>query len=545
MSRRAITRRRRPHPPASLTRIVLDDGGGAGYRQVTACFIHEAADGLHYWACTDHTLYRASLASGGTEWDGTRITSFDTARFGASGIEGLFISSGGDIFVTAGGASGTDGVGSLVAVAVGKGTSQVAIADTDFVRLECNDHTESTPGTKFIPTSSLSSNSPSTGMSPNQWSFWEVEHDWEATGGLQIGDIIMSVYHRSESMRNAFIYVLRKRHGVWCINASPAGMMPSDYPTEEGMIGDPFLVWNSKWSRIVRHVHHITIDLEGYLVISTGDTAQASQILSSEEDFSYGGVRITTAAPHLLPSECIVKVAGHSISSLNMVSTVEPADATSFIMLDAFYEGVDGTGGTFSPKLAYEDGAGTDNFYRTWRVSPSLTAGAKGVPQQIAAGGNGNTAMVLLDDGYMLMGNDAAVQGTGSAMGITLWGSGTFLKTVYMADVAANDWPIFELVRHNNKVFAGVQRNAARTGGYLTYPASHGALLVADITKDPRDMEFRVLIESTADPKSPGFINVDRIWQARRRNIPGSATKLLFSVQPEYTQNGEFFSIDL
>lgn len=530
----SVAHPRRPVKPAGLTKRSFHDT--TAHTPPYAGFIHKDASGVnHVWATGNAILYKATDAAG-TTWGGTRLYNFNAwptaAPFGATGIEGLFITSGGDIFVTA-------GAGNMLAVGVGKGAAahNAAFAEDAFSYVLCNDTT-----TPFKPGATIGISGATTGFAPNQWSFWEIEHPWEAVGGLEIGDVIVGNYHRdtTDVVRAAFIWVMRKVDDVWYINAEPDFMEPAD----NEIINEPFVNWNTKFARVCKHIHHITMDQQGYLNFSTGDYRVTRAITSSAKATDSNLVVVTTTLDHQLSTGASVTIAGHTAGAgINGVKTVTVKNATTFSIDGSTYSQA-GADGTFTPNVAATD---EGDYYRLWRIKPSTTGSN---PELLSAASHGYTSMTLLDDGYIVMGNDASTAGqfteAGTGMVIDLWRYGKFIKTLYAAGRQNFDLPIFELVQAGGKIYAAVQRNLSGSLTAQQRAWSRGGILVADIPRNPEDIKFHVLIESGFPPVSgPGWFDADRIFAGRRRAVPGGTTKLVISVQPNNNLTGEIWTLDL
>lgn len=474
------------------------------------------------------TLYASSFATIASTTDGINWTSLVPSFYGGDGSpagivgggqlggqadspEGLFIASDGTIFLSS-------GLSQKILVnhvtTIGQNTTwtvlKAADGTTDFVfqRAQAGGAT----GSRF-----------------NQWGIWEVENSWEASPpGLQVGDIIVGQYHATTSYnaRAGFIYRMRKISGQWRMLADPATMLPQ---TSD----DPFLEWNSFQARLVRHVHNVTVGRDGYLYFTTGDSVVTNTISASSAVM--GGEVTLTVPNHQLPSGARVYVQNHTgITSINNQEwTVTVADANSIKLNGSSANATSGSGGTITPRWAAGD---TGNFYRLMRIPLS-----GGNWELLSGPGKGFTAMTLLDDGSIVMGNDSDARGQGNTQVIQICRNGQLSDPVWSAPNYL-DWPVWDIIpAPDGALYATLQK----PGNTDTLWVSRAALLKGS----PDGKVWNPLAVSSPSLAGPGWMDFDRILTDRRRRIPSGSPRIVISCQPgntsPFASGGVYYTLEI
>lgn len=515
MSRTAIVRARPPVWPANLKLRVSPASPAQSY--FYACAIDPLGD---TWILDYNQVLKSTdcltwtLKTGATHAAGTTA-------------EGLFVDKDGYVYISGGTNSkiyrSTAPYGGTFAAVKCAGT------ETDFV----------------LPAAGAAT----TGAYIEPWGFWQIEDERERTitSHLQVGDIIIGLYHRADhtntlpNARAGYLYVLRGAE----INAHATSMRPDDTASQSfGFDYDPFGTWNTEGAtpqaQIVRHIHHVTMGLDGNLYFTCGDTrlGYKGTIKSATNPADAHIVVETAAASGIRTADKVTIIASYGVVNARGEHTVVATPDSTHFEID-----VNGDGGA-AGGWAYTNGwtistpwaAGdTSDFYRFVKIAPY------GGWTVLATHDKGYTAMFRKDDGTFLLGNDTGkTTPDGDDMPIDLYDpvSGTF-TTVYTAGIADLDGAIWDIVGvgGDSHLLAVTQRTGSM--GYTV-----GACLLE--SHDGGLTWKRVAISSKTPGGHYGRANVwadfDRIARDRKRRIPASTARILITTQPRVCWSRQYLT---
>lgn len=375
------------------------------------------------------------------------------------------------------------------------------------------------------------------------WSIWEIEDPREAVGGLEIGDIIIGCYHRGDytttpsNPRTAYLWVVRNGE----INADESTYLPTDAATAaltaDAVAEDWFTTWNGSKGTIARHIHHVTMGLDGHLYLTCGDfktlyTGSLQSITNTESE----DIVLTTMRGHGMRIGDKVTVAGCNVSALNAEHTVKTVvsagdgSSNGSVTLETVGTGASAsTPGTWTLTTPWAAGD-SGHFYRMIK----LTVGGTAV-EEMDGPLAGYTAMFRRDDGKFVVGNDTGTATPdGDDMPIKIFDPVTrTLTTVYTAGTAQLDGAIWDIVgvHGDQHLLASVQQTGSM--GYTV----HGALLES---WDGGWTWERIAL-SGKKPEGIGFRNFDRIFRDRRRRVPAGVDRVPVSVQPAQTTGNKVY----
>lgn len=354
----------------------------------------------------------------------------------------------------------------------------------------------------------------------NQWSIWQIQyaHELDPSGILSLGDVVVGQYHRrddADAIRAGFIFVMRKVDTEWVINADATTMEPTSI---DGIMDDPFKTWNDYYARIVKHVHHVLVGADGTYYVSTGDTVPAQTITSCAG--TVGGEVTVTAAAHGLPVGCYVLVAG--VTTMTGINSkefrIKSVTADTFVLEGSVANAATGTGGTVTPRIFQGD---SGKNYRVWAIQP----GENCTVRQIRGAGYGYTAMLLDDDGTIIMGNDAEPMALGSMGTIDRYNPVTGEWTnMYTPPYKGMDFPIWDIVKTAKGEYLAVVQKPGNTA-YAGY--SRAALL-----RCTDGVTFHPIAVSGFDSTDLNYMDFDRILATRRNRIPGTHLRAVVTQQP-------------
>lgn len=509
MSRTALVKSRAPARPGNLKVRVLPASPSAAYIYAAAIapngetWILDYNQGLKSADCLTWTLKVGATHAGGAT------------------AEGLFIDKDGYVYISGGANSkiyrSTTPYGATFAAVKCAGTA------TDFV----------------LPAAGAAA----TGAYVEPWGFWQIEDERERSKcpELLIGDIIVGLYHRGDhtntvpNPRAGYLYVLRGAE----INANESSKKPDISISQEvfGFSDDPFSAWNSTLSpsqaEIVRHIHHVTMGLDGCLYFTCGDTrlGYKGTIKSCTNPAGEPIVVETAAASGIRIGDKVTIIDSYGVVNARGVQTVAATpDATHFQISAVGDGGAAGgwayaNGWTISTPWAVGD---TGDFYRFVKLEPY-----GGFTVLANQGNRGYTAMFRRDDGVFLLGNDTGTASPdGDDMPIDMYDPATGkLTTVYTAGSAELDGAVWDIVG-----IGGDQHLMAVT----QQTGSMGSKVAASLleSRDSGATWKRIAVSArTAGAAggagiSAGWMNFDRIARDRKRRIPATATRFLISTQP-------------
>lgn len=519
MARAARTAIRTVVPPTlAVNRVPYSSGVGLSGGGLHSAFVAEAANGTPYFiGCSNGVLFRST---NGVAWGKTGPAYTDVGYWGKTDqliLNGLYVSKNGWCFV----------------IPESTGTLRVTRTPHDYTENQTLD---------FVRTEDNAANFSATfdadhHMGGRQWTWEEVEFDWQATGGLVVGDIILKFYHTATATfyRRAYIYVLRydgtqSAGQRWQINSATTG--GSAKPVAN-IIGDPFSWWNTYRANRYRHIHDGRLCQDGYFYFATGDFLTTETITSI--DNTNGTDVVLTKNGHELIEGTPITIAGVTgPTSLNDNWYVKYVNANTFKLYSIAGVVKQGTGtavtaaGTF--KVTNTPGQ-TTSQYQFHRIKPGDTTGAT-YETLTNTSNHGYTAIIRRPDGSLLCGTDfgesAATEGLSF---IDRW-VGNVKTRVWTAETAAMNWPIFALAQHED---------GKRIWAFLRRPGSTSAVGVARgqiLYSADGGVSFKRILLSGYTPRDINWIDVDTPAMGRNGMIYTECTKLMWI--PKYEDNDTF-----
>jgi hypothetical protein len=377
------------------------------------------------------------------------------------------------------------------------------------------------------------------------WSWEEVEFDWQATGGLELGDIIVKTYHRSaDSYRFAYLFVMRYDAALaagsrWLINADGTALNTLPDNATVGVIPDPFSWWNSTMATRYRHLHDGRLGTDGYFYFATGDYLMNEAIASSTN--TNGAPIVISKFQHRLKTGDPVYIYDHLVNTAaNGDWSVDVVDGNTFRLKNAAGTVLNGNGGGVGGATGYfqvlSDFGNHNTLYRFHRIKPGDATGAT-YEDLTPLGDQGYTCIMRRADGAMICGNDFAetVPTAGRAF-IDIWKDGVFIKRAWTAEADYLNWPIFSMAQHENgrDMWAIVRR----AGG-----AANGAAFAQLLHSSDAGDNWKRIILSGGTTLDINYCDLDRFFTGRNYTVWG--TRLVMMNHIDYNLTGMHWTLDI
>jgi len=526
MARTANVRRRRPIPPTALTRRYMRRPMNGSMSPPYAAFHHVSADGTRsIWMASNGLLF-CSVDDGAT-WRNPKNTGAanETSFGGKLAGEGLFVSSSDMLYRSTG-----DGQQIIYKQLTSSGT--IAADDASLTAaIVC----EGTATAFTFP----AKNGTTTGGYCQHWGMWEIEYPWEAVGGLEIGDIILGMYHRSNDTVAAV-----------AVTAGGTG-----YATGDGIADLIFTGGGGTGASGAAVIaggvvtsSYLLVRGSGYTsnpTVTVNDTfttqATLSPYLARKAAYIYviRNGAINADAATMLPNPSVAGgLMGDPFVDWNQVGFHGMADIARHI--HSICMGLDGylyfTTGDQATLVNWATGD-TGDHYRHCRIHPG------GVWEQLAGAGNGFTAIALRDNGVRVMGNDADTYGSGQTQYIERWNGATKIDRTYLPAAAYDDWPIWNIVEVGSwgagtgVLYAAVQR----AGGHPNVGRAYAKLLKSV----DGGATWKTIAQSGPLATSTGWSDFDFIISDRRRRIPTGAARFMITTQPDGNTDSRYYTVEL
>lgn len=495
--------------------------------QAPYCAFHhkDAATGNRcIWLMLGGLLYGSN--DDGATWHNAYSSGTTAPMDGGLYNEGLFVSSAGRVFVS-GGANQRIRYADLAA------GGQLLAAPGTFADVLCSDEEHMFVGPGKAGAAS--------GAYVQHWAMWEIEYPWEAVGGLEIGDIVCGLYHRSTDQVTACT-----------ITAGGTGYSDSFAVTFSGGGGSGAAGTATAVGGVIQSVD-ITWGGTGYTSVPTavftaggGSSATASVNTGRKRAFIYvirnndDGVPIINAGYNGGNADSYAYMAPDALAPQG-----DPFAAWNVQMgliarhIHHLTMGTDGhlyfTCGDQAVGINWAPGD-TGNHYRFCRMYPGAASF-----EALAGAGNGFTSMLLRDDGTLLCGNDVDAYGTGQTQYIERWKDGVKIDRPYTPFGAIHDWPVWNIVEVGDwgsgtgVLYASVQRP-----GDLTKAGNSCALL---LKSTDGGATWARAAESGPYPTSTNWCDFDFIACDRRRRIPTGAAQFLITTQPQLNADGRYYTV--